>query len=142
MRHRRLIVPALAALLAGCSGSSSPSFNCPGPVASAFDSDGDLLTDAQEAVLGTDPKKAATDGDGWTDYEEVMAGTNPLDPNSHPGPGQVATIKRVASANDLIGGFRAKGQVGDWLITNDKIHAIVQNATDSQIQVGTYGGNL
>lgn len=44
------------------------------------DTDGDGLTDAEEADLGTDPAKADTDGDGITDGDEVKNGTDPLDP--------------------------------------------------------------
>lgn len=47
------------------------------------DSDGDGLTDEEEAKLGTDPFKVDTDGDGLTDYEEVKVyKTNPLNPDS------------------------------------------------------------
>ncbi len=35
------------------------------------DTDGDLLTDAQEAELGTNPELADSDGDGLTDFAEV-----------------------------------------------------------------------
>lgn len=43
------------------------------------DTDGDGLTDAQEADLGTDPNNADTDGDGLTDGDEVNNyGTDPL----------------------------------------------------------------
>ena len=49
----------------------------PAPV----DSDGDGLSDAQEAQLGTDPSIADTDGGGISDGAEVSAGKNPLDPN-------------------------------------------------------------
>jgi hypothetical protein len=48
------------------------------------DTDGDLLTDAQEAELGTDPATPDTDGDGLTDFGEVgfepgsSTGTDPL----------------------------------------------------------------
>lgn len=49
------------------------------------DSDGDGLSDAEEAALGTNPNKADTDGDGLSDGVEVKgnvgsckAGTNPL----------------------------------------------------------------
>ncbi len=48
------------------------------------DSDGDGLTDSEEAALGTDPNNPDSDGDGATDGEEVTAGTNPNDPNSKP----------------------------------------------------------
>lgn len=54
-------------------------------VANATDTDGDGLSDAEEATLGTNPNKADTDGDGLSDGVEVKgnvgsckAGTNPL----------------------------------------------------------------
>jgi len=47
------------------------------------DSDGDGLTDDEEAKLGTDPFKADTDGDGLTDFEEVRTyKTDPLNPDT------------------------------------------------------------
>ncbi|GAB4007373.1 binary toxin-like calcium binding domain-containing protein [Nocardioides ultimimeridianus] len=43
------------------------------------DTDGDGLTDAQEAQLGTNPNNPDTDGDGLTDGQEVTTyGTDPL----------------------------------------------------------------
>ena len=46
-------------------------------VATVADSDGDGLTDAQEAKIGTDPFKPDTDGDGRNDGFEVAHGTDP-----------------------------------------------------------------
>ena len=47
------------------------------------DTDGDGLTDAEEAKLGTDPYKKDTDGDGVTDYDEVKVyKTDPLNPDT------------------------------------------------------------
>lgn len=43
-----------------------------------IDSDSDGLTDKEEAIYGTDPKKADTDGDGYSDGDEVKNGFNPL----------------------------------------------------------------
>jgi hypothetical protein len=45
--------------------------------ASAQDIDGDGLSNAAEAALGTDPENADTDGDGMTDGYEVANGLNP-----------------------------------------------------------------
>ncbi len=47
------------------------------------DSDGDGLTDEEEAKLGTDPFNKDTDGDGLTDGDEVnVYKTNPLNPDT------------------------------------------------------------
>lgn len=48
-----------------------------------IDSDGDGLTDAGEAVLGTDPLNPDTDEDGVSDGDEVNVwGSDPLNPDS------------------------------------------------------------
>lgn len=44
----------------------------------AADTDGDTLTNAEEALYGTDPQKDDTDGDGYKDGDEVRNGYNPL----------------------------------------------------------------
>jgi hypothetical protein len=46
------------------------------------DSDGDGLTDFQEADRGTDPLDSDTDDDGLSDGDEVALGTDPLDPDT------------------------------------------------------------
>jgi len=48
---------------------------------SSKDSDGDLLSDSDEAARGTNPNNADTDGDGLGDGIEVLRGTDPLVPN-------------------------------------------------------------
>jgi hypothetical protein len=40
------------------------------------DSDGDLLTNAEEAVLGTNPESPDSDGDGVSDADEIAQGTD------------------------------------------------------------------
>jgi len=51
----------------------------PVPSLEIIDTDGDGLTDDEEAKLGTNPLKADTDGDGLSDYDEVMVyNTDPL----------------------------------------------------------------
>ncbi len=47
------------------------------------DSDGDGLSDTQEAVLGTNPNNPDTDGDGLSDGDEVLIySTNPRNPDT------------------------------------------------------------
>jgi len=46
----------------------------------AIDSDCDGLTNAEEALYGTDPNNADTDGDGYSDGVEVKSGYDPLKP--------------------------------------------------------------
>lgn len=48
------------------------------------DSDGDGINDGDEVALGTDPNNADTDGDGASDAEEVAAGSDPNDASSIP----------------------------------------------------------
>lgn len=50
----------------------------------SVDTDNDGLTDAEEAVLGTNPNVADTDGGGAEDGFEVDNGTDPLDPSDDP----------------------------------------------------------
>lgn len=45
-----------------------------------LDTDGDGLTDQEEAVIGTDYTKADTDGDGVDDFWETAFGLDPLNP--------------------------------------------------------------
>jgi hypothetical protein len=60
---------------------SSPTTTAPPP-----DSDGDGLTNAEEAQLGTNPNDDDTDDDGISDGGEVLQGTDPTDVND-PGSG-------------------------------------------------------
>lgn len=43
--------------------------------------DGDCLTDAEEAELGTNPNAVDSDGDGISDCDEIACVSNPADPN-------------------------------------------------------------
>ena len=55
-----------------------------GDASAAVDSDGDRLSDADEAAVGTDPGNPDTDGDGYYDGDEAALGTDPFDPASFP----------------------------------------------------------
>jgi hypothetical protein len=66
----------------------------PGP-----DTDGDGLSDADEAIIGTDPNLVDTDGDLRDDLTEVLEGTDPLI-NDYCPPAACGTSRKVA----LMGG--------------------------------------
>jgi hypothetical protein len=68
---------------APAAATGTPATVPPPSTSVAPDSDGDGLTDAQEAVLGTNPNSPDSDNDGLTDYQEVcIYGTNPLNPDT------------------------------------------------------------
>jgi hypothetical protein len=52
--------------------------------AASGDSDGDRLSDTDEAAVGTDPGNPDSDGDGYYDGDEVVQGADPFDPGSFP----------------------------------------------------------
>jgi hypothetical protein len=52
----------------------------PSPSGPVADSDGDGLSDAEEAAAGTAPDRADTDGDGIGDLVEILVGFDPLTP--------------------------------------------------------------
>lgn len=61
------------------NGSLSMAFDDLSECPTFLDSDGDGLSDAEEATLGTDANNADTDGGGVDDGTEVSNGTDPLD---------------------------------------------------------------
>jgi hypothetical protein len=79
----RLLLVAVALAPLACGGADTePAASAGGGGGPHADRDGDHLTDAEEAELGTDPSVADTDGDGYLDGDEVLEGTDPLDAES------------------------------------------------------------
>ena len=58
--------------------TDAPDSNCSPVLGQWLDSDGDLLTDCEEELIGTDRLVVDTDGDGIPDGLEFLAGTNPF----------------------------------------------------------------
>lgn len=85
---RFCIVTAL--LATGCEPAelTAPGMEFEAPEGSegggTLDSDGDGLTDDEEAELGTDPDSSDTDFDGWDDYEEIERNTDPTNGGDTP----------------------------------------------------------
>jgi Bacterial TSP3 repeat len=86
-------VPAVAAAPSSTASSILTTGVLP-PGSSVLDSDHDNLSDAEEAIFGTDPNKADTDGDGYTDGAEVLSLYNPA------GTGKIIDNKYIGVYND------------------------------------------
>jgi len=81
--------------------------------------DGDCLSDAEEAALGTDPTLADSDGDGTSDCDEVACVSDPLDaaetcyacgwPHLDPG----TLVATGAAVGDVIENLELFDQCGD-----------------------------
>ena len=86
--------------------------------ATSPDSDGDGLTDAEEAEIGSDPNLEDTDGDGWLDGEEVDGNTDPTKANDHPYEGGWA----IADCRDDIDGDgnNVAGNIADQFKLTDQ----------------------
>lgn len=92
------ILPLLALSLAGC------------------DSDGDGLSDKEEADLGTDPELADSDGDGIDDGEELELGTNPLNSDSDED-GLLDGEEVTAGTNPMSADSDEDGYLDGWEVT-------------------------
>ncbi len=75
--------PLVLSFLLACQGSMEDTATGETLPSDTDDRDGDGLTDAEEAELGTDPADPDSDDDGYDDGSEVEAGTNPLYEYSH-----------------------------------------------------------
>ena len=82
---------------------------------SSFDTDGDGLSDKEEAVLGSNATLADTDGDGYSDNDEFLAGSNLLDAKSFPNqpPNGIYLTNDKVKENESTGSLVGKFAVSD-----------------------------
>lgn len=81
----------------------------------AVDTDGDGLTDVEEAQLGTDPLVVDSDTDGVGDGVEVESGTSPLDPSDAPSwqPG-LSGYPRLLFGPEAVAGLRERALLATY----------------------------
>jgi len=97
---------------------------------SAVDSDGDGLSDWQEAKLGTDPYDPDTDGDGLTDGWEVGHNYDPLNGNDgNPTLAQEALRQKIIRHWTMLHGFapvftNPPGSQADLIDMRDALNAM------------------
>ena len=111
-----------------------------------FDSDGDGLSDTEEALLGTNPLNPDSDYDGAPDGAEVATGTDPLDANSVfeitalnkiPGTGFVtATWTSVAGQ---VYTLEASSDMINWAVVASGI--VASGSTTSQLDSNAAGAD-
>lgn len=119
----------LSGLLACSSGEqagqglSGPGLSGPGAASSA--------TTGQASPLGGAGGVSSGDasGRGASTPDSALAATG-------------ARVSQILSASELIGGPAAQGTIGDYLIQNSYLRAIVQNAPGLEPGPGPFGGNL
>jgi len=115
------LAPAVALLALGLSLSACGDSKD----AAAVDTDGDGISDADEAALGTDPNAADSDADGLDDGAEVDLGTDPLSADSDgdgyldgwevtEGTDPVSADSRIYTGNWPYNPDKAGYAAGDW----------------------------
>ncbi len=100
----------------------------PATIAEGKDSDSDMLTDAEEALLGTNPNLKDTNGNGYDDGTEVMNLYDPL----HKGAPLSGNAGIKAAAWDKYNFLLPV----DWSLTTDPVQsgaAVVQTGTSAKI---------
>lgn len=76
-----LLISTLALSLTACKEGGGDDKDDTGEDTPA-DTDGDGMSDEDEAAAGTDPTLADTDGDGLNDPDDIAFGTDPLNPDT------------------------------------------------------------
>jgi probable HAF family extracellular repeat protein len=88
-----------------------------------IDSDGDGVSDASEAVIGSNPSNSDSDGDGLPDGWEIRYGLNPLSSSGSDGANGDPDFDGVTNLNEYLQGTDPTSQepVGDNSIINLRV---------------------
>ena len=103
---------------------------------SSFDSDGDGLSDKEEAALGSNATLVDTDADGYSDHQEFLAGSNLLDAKSFPNqsPNAIYLSNNEVEENSSVG-----SKIGTFSVSDpnpNSIHRVElldQNESEAQV---------
>ncbi len=99
----RTLAPSVLLILVACVGGTGTKDDPQDSEPEIVDTDGDGLSDKEEAALGTDPESEDTDGDGYDDLTESQDG-DPLECMTVPsGEGNWANCKQKMSDDGLEG---------------------------------------
>lgn len=129
LRALALLLP----LLAGCEEAVMVVDGVGGGFdAGSQDSDGDGISDQDEAAAGTDPDSADSDADGWDDTSEIEGNTDPLSADDHPYTGgwPIGSCRNdlqgsVLQAGEIAPQFELVDMYGDTVKLHDFCHMAV-----------------
>ena len=139
-------VASLIAVFAyGCDSGNTPPDPVPTPLSTATRTSAALPSPTATATDTISPTASASATlTSPPTPTQTLAPTQTATPPPTSTPTLVVTAlaRPITAASDLIGGPLARGQLGDYLIANDKIRVIIANKGRHQDFLLTYGGNI
>ncbi len=128
-----LLCACIPLALGGCAGDGT-GMGVPARTATP------TATVTAEATASSTP--TATLVDTATPTATTTPTTTPTSTPTSPPAGPTAVARRITAESELIGGALAHARVGDYLIANDRIRAIVRDVGREFSFIFTYGGNI
>lgn len=101
-----------------------------------LDTDGDLLYDEEEIILGTDIDNEDTDGDGYSDMEEIKNNYNPV------GLGDLKDNPALGTYNSPVANYSILYPLAWNISTSNNDYTLIITAEDSSIMQVTVQPNI